>query len=79
MDSPFAALLFYQTIFVLAAAAFVWIEPVAGGSGVPEIKCFMNGIDLPRIVEFKTLVCRVVGVVFSVSSRGQGGSDDTLR
>ena len=67
-NSPFMALLFYQTIFVLVATAFVWIEPVAGGSGVPEIKCYMNGIDLPRIVDFKTLVCRVVGVVFSVAS-----------
>ena len=66
--SPFAALLFYNTIFVLVAAAFVWIEPVAGGSGVPEIKCYMNGIDLPRIVDFKTLICRVAGVTFSVAS-----------
>ena len=66
--SPLAALFFYQTAFVLIATAFVWIEPVAGGSGVPEIKCYMNGIDLPRIVDFKTLVCRVVGVTFSVAS-----------
>ena len=66
--SPLAALFFYQTLFVLIATAFVWIEPVAGGSGVPEIKCYMNGIDLPRIVDFKTLVCRVVGVTFSVAS-----------
>ena len=66
--SPLAALFFYQTLFVLVATAFVWIEPVAGGSGVPEIKCYMNGIDLPRIVDFKTLVCRVVGVTFSVAS-----------
>jgi hypothetical protein len=66
--SPFLAFLFYQTIFAIAASLFVYIEPVSGGSGIPEVKCFLNGIDLPRIVRFKTLVCKVVGVTFSVAA-----------
>mmetsp|Transcript_32739 Transcript_32739/g.48504 ORF Transcript_32739/g.48504 Transcript_32739/m.48504 type:complete len:878 (-) Transcript_32739:106-2739(-) len=66
--SAFLAFLFYQTIFALIASLFVWWEPVAGGSGIPEIKCFLNGIDLPRIVRIKTLVCKVVGVTFSVAA-----------
>lgn len=67
-NSPFLAFLFYQTLFALCAAVFVYIEPVSGGSGIPEVKCFLNGIDLPRIVRFKTLVCKVVGVTFSVAA-----------
>lgn len=67
-NSPFLAFLFYQTVFALAASLFVYIEPVAAGSGIPEVKCFLNGIDLPRIVRFKTLVCKVVGVTFSVAA-----------
>ena len=67
-NSPFLAFLFYQTVFALAASLFVYIEPVSGGSGIPEVKCFLNGIDLPRIVRFKTLVCKVVGVTFSVAA-----------
>lgn len=67
-NSPFLAFLFYQTAFALAASLFVYIEPVSGGSGIPEVKCFLNGIDLPRIVRFKTLVCKVVGVTFSVAA-----------
>lgn len=66
--SPFLAFLFVQTLFALVASAFVYLEPVAGGSGIPEIKCFLNGIDLPRVVRLKTLVCKVVGVTFSVAA-----------
>ena len=67
-NSPFLAFLFYQTFFAILASMFVYIEPVSGGSGIPEVKCFLNGIDLPRIVRFKTLVCKVVGVTFSVAA-----------
>ncbi|KAL7554548.1 hypothetical protein ACHAWF_018010, partial [Thalassiosira exigua] len=66
--SPFLAFLFYQTVFAFLASIFVYIEPVSGGSGIPEVKCFLNGIDLPRIVRVKTLVCKVVGVTFSVAA-----------
>ena len=66
--SPYLTFLFYQTLFVLCASLFVYIEPVSGGSGIPDIKCYLNGIDVPRIVDFKTLVCRVMGVTFSVAA-----------
>eukprot|EP00977_Amphora_coffeiformis_P010919 scaffold2581_cov143-Amphora_coffeaeformis.AAC.1 len=66
--NAFLAFLLYQTIFGALASLFVWIEPVAGGSGIPEVKCFLNGIDLPRIVRVKTLVCKVIGVLFSTAA-----------
>ena len=66
--SAFLAFLFYQTLFAAIASLFVWIEPVSGGSGIPEIKCFLNGIALPNVVRVKTLVCKVVGVTFSVAA-----------
>mmetsp|Transcript_15226 Transcript_15226/g.21715 ORF Transcript_15226/g.21715 Transcript_15226/m.21715 type:complete len:304 (-) Transcript_15226:6-917(-) len=56
--SPYFTFLAIQTIFALIASLFVWIEPVSGGSGIPEIKCFLNGIDLPNVVKVKTLVAR---------------------
>jgi len=67
-NSPFLAFLFYQTVFAFCATVFVYIEPVSAGSGIPEVKCFLNGIDLPRIMAFKTLVCKVIGVTFSVAA-----------
>jgi H+/Cl- antiporter ClcA len=66
--SAFLAFVFYQTLFALIAAIFVWIEPISGGSGIPEVKCYLNGIDLPRIVRVKTLFCKVLGVTFSVAA-----------
>ena len=66
--SAFLTYLFYQTIFAAIASLFVYLEPVSGGSGIPEIKCFLNGIDLPRVVRVKTLICKVVGVTFSVAA-----------
>lgn len=66
--NAFVVFLLYQVIFGALASLFCWIEPVAAGSGIPEVKCFLNGIDLPRIVRVKTLVCKVVGVLFSVAA-----------
>ena len=66
--SAFVMFLFYQTLFAIMASIFVVIEPVSAGSGIPEIKCYLNGIDLPRVVRVRTLICKVIGVVFSVAA-----------
>ena len=42
-------------------------EPVARGSGIPEIKCYLNGVAIPRVVRVQTLVCKAIGVLFSVA------------
>ena len=34
--------------------------------GIPEVKCFLNGLDIPGLVRFKTLLCKTVGIVFAV-------------
>jgi H+/Cl- antiporter ClcA len=67
---PFFVSLFLliQTAFACMASIFVWIEPVAAGSGIPEVKCFLNGVDLPRVGDPLTLVCKVLGVICSVSA-----------
>ena len=64
----FLVFLFYQTLFAAIATLFVYWEPVCAGSGIPEIKCFLNGIDLPRVVRVQTLICKVLGVTFSVAA-----------
>lgn len=65
--SAFWSFVLIQVLFCFAASIFVFIEPVSGGSGIPEIKCYLNGIDLPRVVRVKTLLCKVIGVTFSVA------------
>ncbi|DAA15577.1 H(+)/Cl(-) exchange transporter 7 [Bos indicus] len=53
--------------FVLLGSTIVaFIEPVAAGSGIPQIKCFLNGVKIPHVVRLKTLVIKVSGVILSV-------------
>lgn len=42
------------------------MEPVAAGSGIPQVKCYLNGVKIPRLVRVKTLFVKVVGVISSV-------------
>lgn len=53
---------------VLSSLLVAYVEPVAAGSGISEIKCILNGIKLPRAVRFKTLLVKALGVTLSVAS-----------
>ncbi|GFY55986.1 hypothetical protein TNIN_288231 [Trichonephila inaurata madagascariensis] len=44
----------------------VFVAPVAAGSGIPVIKCYLNGVKVPEVVRLKTLIVKAVGVVTSV-------------
>jgi chloride channel 7 len=57
-----------QLFFAALASAFVWIEPISAGSGIPEVKCYLNGIDLPNVGAPLTLICKVFGVICSVAA-----------
>ncbi|XP_078096540.1 H(+)/Cl(-) exchange transporter 7 [Mustelus asterias] len=53
--------------FVVVGSLMVaFIEPVAAGSGIPQIKCFLNGVKVPHVVRLKTLLVKVLGVISSV-------------
>jgi len=41
-------------------------EPVAGGSGIPLVKCYLNGINVHRLLRLKTLLVKAAGVTSSV-------------
>ena len=45
---------------------------MAAGSGIPEIKCYLNGVKVPGIVRLRTLLCKVFGVLFSVAGGQEG-------
>jgi hypothetical protein len=44
----------------------VLFQPTAAGSGIPQVKCYLNGVKIPRVVRIKTLFVKVVGVITSV-------------
>jgi H+/Cl- antiporter ClcA len=50
-----------------AQCTFIVLQPVASGSGIPQIKCFLNGIMIPGVTNLKTLVAKAGGVACSVA------------
>lgn len=59
----------FNILLVTAASILIsFVEPVAAGSGIPEIKCTLNGIKIPRIVRFKTLLVKSLGMIGTVSA-----------
>ena len=53
-------------LVTFAGFLVVYYAPVAQGSGIPEVKCFLNGIKMPEVVRLKTLLVKCIGVMFAV-------------
>lgn len=52
---------------------YLFFQPVALGSGIPQVKCYLNGIKIPRLVRIKTLIVKVIGVITTVVGGMCGG------
>ena len=50
----------------IAALLVTYGEPVAAGSGIPLVKCYLNGINVHRLHRLKTLIVKAAGVACSV-------------
>jgi hypothetical protein len=67
--NPFGVWVGLAVALVMVTAIVVaFAEPVAAGSGIPEIKSYLNGVKIPRVVRLWTLVTKFLGTVFAVSS-----------
>ncbi|KAA8522971.1 hypothetical protein F0562_009394 [Nyssa sinensis] len=65
-----AFLVFWASNFVLALFASLitaFIAPEAAGSGIPEVKAYLNGVDAPGIFSLRTLVVKIAGSISAVS------------
>jgi chloride channel 7 len=66
-----ASFAFFVTINVsLAAAASavtVLFAPAAAGSGIGDVKAYLNGVDVPGVLRARTLAAKVVGSAGSVA------------
>lgn len=68
---PLAWLAFvgYSLITVLCASALVvYWQPPAGGSGIPDVMGYLNGVNLPKIFNVRTLVVKFTSCVLAISS-----------
>ncbi|XP_036354959.1 LOW QUALITY PROTEIN: H(+)/Cl(-) exchange transporter 7-like [Octopus sinensis] len=71
---PYFTWIFFSLFLVsIPALLAVWAvgvsvlpQPASTGSGIPQIKCFLNGIKIPQVVRIKTFIAKFVGVIFSV-------------
>lgn len=52
-----------------AGTMTVYYGPGANGSGVAEMIGYMNGVNYPEFIGINTLITKIFGVVFAVSSR----------
>ncbi|KAL1138626.1 hypothetical protein AAG570_008689, partial [Ranatra chinensis] len=65
-------------IVFVGSVLVAYVEPVAGGSGIPQVKCYLNGVKIPRIVRFKTLIVKAMGVISSVAGGLAGGKEGPM-
>ncbi|XP_045520269.1 H(+)/Cl(-) exchange transporter 7 isoform X2 [Pieris brassicae] len=66
------------SIVFFGSMLVAYIEPVAGGSGIPQVKCYLNGVKVPRVVRIKTLFVKAVGVISAVVGGLAGGKEGPM-
>ncbi|XP_055686373.1 H(+)/Cl(-) exchange transporter 7 [Lutzomyia longipalpis] len=76
---PYLFWMLLNIIPVLIGSVLVtYVEPIAGGSGIPQVKCYLNGVKIPRLIRIKTLAVKVVGVATSVIGGLAGGKEGPM-
>ncbi|RWS03848.1 H(+)/Cl(-) exchange transporter 7-like protein [Dinothrombium tinctorium] len=64
---PFAMWLATNAVPVFISSLLVTIvAPIAAGSGIPVIKCYLNGVKVPEVVRIKTFAVKALSVILSV-------------
>ena len=43
----------------VASMLCVYLSPVAAGSGIPQIKCFLNGVKIPKVIRLKEIIAKI--------------------
>ncbi|KAL3272452.1 hypothetical protein HHI36_013932 [Cryptolaemus montrouzieri] len=76
---PFLIWVVFNVVPVFIGSTLVsYVEPIAGGSGIPQVKCYLNGLKIPRVVRIKTLFVKSIGVICSVVGGLAGGKEGPM-
>eukprot|EP00039_Didymoeca_costata_P010778 m.145977 g.145977 ORF g.145977 m.145977 type:complete len:819 (-) comp14959_c0_seq7:1138-3594(-) len=69
----------FNIFFVfIAASVCAFVSQAASGSGIPEIKSFLNGISYAPWITLKTMLVKVFGVLFSVGASMPVGKEGPM-
>ena len=52
-----------MVLAAIAAALCAFISPAAAGSGIPEVKAYLNGVDAHSILAPSTLFVKVNDII----------------
>ena len=61
-------LLGFNVFYTIIPAVVSVFEPLAGGSGVPELMCYLNGVKIPHIIQMVPVLAKGFGLVFSIAA-----------
>ncbi|EDW02521.1 GH22038 [Drosophila grimshawi] len=76
---PYLWWLLLSVVPVAVGATMVtYIEPITAGSGIPQVKCYLNGVKVPRIVRIKTMAVKTIGVITTVVGGLAGGKEGPM-
>lgn len=65
-------------IVLVASLLTVFLAPVAAGSGIPQIKCFLNGVKVPGVCRVSAYFTKVVGVIATVCAGLASGKEGPM-
>ncbi|CAD7699480.1 unnamed protein product, partial [Ostreobium quekettii] len=65
---PYCTFVGIAVIYATIAGGLVsYVEPLAAGSGIPEIKTYLNGVHIKGLLRLRTLIAKLGSVMFSIS------------
>ena len=51
---------------LVGALLCIYVQPIARGGGIAEIKAFLNGVNIPQLFQLRTLFIKLIAVICAV-------------
>eukprot|EP00939_MAST-03C_sp_MAST-3C-sp1_P002635 g2635.t1 len=62
----------------IATCLVNYVQPAAISSGIPPLKSYLNGVNVPDILKLDTLFVKLVGVIFAIASGVTTGKEGPI-
>ncbi|EFO19166.2 chloride channel protein 7 [Loa loa] len=74
----FAWICYNCILITISACLVLFLSPIAAGSGISQVKCFLNGVEIPGVVRLKTLFAKAFGVACTVAGGLSAGKEGPM-